>query len=152
MFYVIANQYKSVFYLIHLAQQYASAYYALATAVNLRSDYAECYMLLGSKLKLWSIFQSHHLNLFLNFNLYIVCLKHLSDPTNANAAFERAAIMPDALKNPLIYLNCAIHCYQIGHFDRSQLMLTNLINIAEHLCLRNDVKHNLQIASSQIWH
>lgn len=36
--------------LIYLtAQQYASAFHALAAAVCIRTDFAECYMLLGSK-------------------------------------------------------------------------------------------------------
>lgn len=91
-------------------------------------------MMLGSKLG-----QILKTTICIYKGFYIVCMKHLNDPVNANAAIERAAIMPDALKNPLIYLNGAIHCYDIGNYERSQLMLTNLINIADHVGLRNDV-------------
>lgn len=77
--------------------------------------------------------------IFIYVIAFLVCLQHLLDPINANAAFERAFIMPDALRNPLIYLNGAIYYFAIGHYDRSQLMLTNLVNMAEQIHMRDEV-------------
>lgn len=69
-----------------------------------------------------------------------VCFKHLNDTDNAYLAFERAAMLPEAIKNPLIYLNFAIHCYETGRIEQSQLNLSNFAKMTEQTKLRMEVK------------
>lgn len=69
-----------------------------------------------------------------------VCFKHLSDTDNAYLAFERAAMLPEAIKNPLIYLNFAIHCYETGRIEQSQLNLSNFAKMTEQTKVRMEVK------------
>ncbi|XP_037046568.1 Bardet-Biedl syndrome 4 protein homolog [Bradysia coprophila] len=97
------------------AKQYASAYQCLSAAINLRPNYAECYMLLG------------------------VCFKNLNDMDNAYLAFERAAMLPEAIKNPLIYLNFAIHCYETGRIEQAQLNLSNFAKMTEQTNMRMEI-------------
>lgn len=72
-----------------------------------------------------------------------VCLKHLNDPKNAYIAFERAAMMSDAIKNPLIYLNFAIYCYEIGQHPQARTFLDNAMQIK----MRADVRRKMTIIS-----
>ncbi|XP_055533094.1 Bardet-Biedl syndrome 4 protein homolog isoform X2 [Wyeomyia smithii] len=91
------------------AQQYVSAFQTLAAAICLRLDNADCYMLLGT------------------------CLRHLNDPGNAYLSMEKSTMLPDAIKNPLIYLNFALFCYEIGKPDQSVSYLTNFIEMTQHI-------------------
>ncbi|XP_031616366.1 Bardet-Biedl syndrome 4 protein homolog [Contarinia nasturtii] len=103
--------------LIYLtAQQYASAFHTLAAAACIRLDNAECYMLLG------------------------VCLRNLNDHGNAYLAFERSVILPDAIKNPLIYLNCALYNMQMKRYEAAVPNLSNFFSIAEHINVRHEHK------------
>uniref|UniRef100_A0A1B0FKH8 Uncharacterized protein n=1 Tax=Glossina morsitans morsitans TaxID=37546 RepID=A0A1B0FKH8_GLOMM len=89
------------------AQQYASAFHTLAAAINLRQDNAECFMLLG------------------------VCLRKLEDFDNAYVAFERAAAMLSS--SPLIYLNCALFCYETGRLAMATEQYNRFVSSSENL-------------------
>ncbi|XP_063697926.1 Bardet-Biedl syndrome 4 protein homolog [Culicoides brevitarsis] len=91
------------------AHQYASAFQVFAAGVNLRPDNAECYMLLG------------------------VCLTRLNDKQNAYVAFEKSVTLPDALKNPLIYLNFAVFCYQNDRPAQALQFLNNFLEMAQNM-------------------
>lgn len=49
-------------------------------------------------------------------------------------------MLPDAIKNPLIYLNFAIHCYETGRVEQSQLNLGNFAKMTEQMKVRIEVK------------
>uniref|UniRef100_A0A1A9UZA9 Uncharacterized protein n=1 Tax=Glossina austeni TaxID=7395 RepID=A0A1A9UZA9_GLOAU len=89
------------------AQQYASAFHTLAAAINLRQDNAECFMLLG------------------------VCLRKLEDFDNAYVAFERATAMHSS--SPLIYLNCALFCYETGRLAMAIEQYNRFVSSSENL-------------------
>ncbi|XP_058828963.1 Bardet-Biedl syndrome 4 protein homolog [Topomyia yanbarensis] len=90
------------------SQQYVSAFQTLAAAISLRPDNADCYMLLGT------------------------CLRHLNDPGNAYLSLEKSTMLPDAIKNPLIYLNFALYCFEIDKQDQSVLYLSNFLEMTQH--------------------
>ncbi|XP_059612656.1 Bardet-Biedl syndrome 4 protein homolog [Phlebotomus argentipes] len=94
-------------YVLLKAQQFASAFHVLATAVSIKNNHAECLMLLGA------------------------CLRFLHDRQGAFVAFERSTMQPDALKNPLIYLNFAIFCHEEGKYQQARTYLTNVIKMSE---------------------
>uniref|UniRef100_A0A1B0A7I1 Uncharacterized protein n=1 Tax=Glossina pallidipes TaxID=7398 RepID=A0A1B0A7I1_GLOPL len=94
-------------YPLFTAQQYASAFHTLAAAINLRQDNAECFMLLG------------------------VCLRKLEDFDNAYVAFERAAAMLSS--SPLIYLNCALFCYETGRLAMATEQYNRFVSSSENL-------------------
>ncbi|XP_052895820.1 Bardet-Biedl syndrome 4 protein homolog [Anopheles moucheti] len=96
------------------AQQYVSAFQTLAAAISLRPDHAECYMLLGT------------------------CLRHLNDPGNAYLSLEKSTMLPDAVKNPLIYLNFALYCYETGKSDQSVLYLSNFLDMTQHITVHRE--------------
>ncbi|XP_050072663.1 Bardet-Biedl syndrome 4 protein homolog [Anopheles maculipalpis] len=96
------------------AQQYVSAFQTLAAAISLRPEHAECYMLLGT------------------------CLRHLNDPGNAYLSLEKSTMLPDAVKNPLIYLNFALYCYEIGKSDQSVLYLSNFLEMTQHITVHRE--------------
>uniref|UniRef100_A0A4Y0BPH9 TPR_REGION domain-containing protein n=1 Tax=Anopheles funestus TaxID=62324 RepID=A0A4Y0BPH9_ANOFN len=96
------------------AQQYVSAFQTLAAAISLRPEHAECYMLLGT------------------------CLRHLNDPGNAYLSLEKSTMLPDAVKNPLIYLNFALYCYEIGKSDQSVLYLANFLEMTQHITVHRE--------------
>ncbi|XP_058461211.1 Bardet-Biedl syndrome 4 protein homolog isoform X2 [Malaya genurostris] len=91
------------------SQQYVSAFQTLAAAISLRPDNAECYMLLGT------------------------CLRHLNDPGNAYLSLEKSTMLPDAIKNPLIYLNFALYCFEIGKPEQSVSHLSNFLEMTQHI-------------------
>ncbi|KAL1380770.1 hypothetical protein pipiens_013945 [Culex pipiens pipiens] len=96
------------------AQQYVSAFQTLAAAISLRPDNADCYMLLGT------------------------CLRHLNDPGNAYLSLEKSTMLPDAIKNPLIYLNFALYCYEIGKPDQSVSYLSNFLEMTQHVSVHRE--------------
>nr|XP_040219935.2 Bardet-Biedl syndrome 4 protein homolog [Anopheles coluzzii] len=96
------------------AQQYVSAFQTLAAAITLRPEHAECYMLLGT------------------------CLRHLNDPGNAYLSLEKSTMLPDAVKNPLIYLNFALYCYEVGKSDQSVLYLSNFLDMTQHITVHRE--------------
>ncbi|XP_035906861.1 Bardet-Biedl syndrome 4 protein homolog [Anopheles stephensi] len=96
------------------AQQYVSAFQTLAAAISLRPEHAECYMLLGT------------------------CLRHLNDPGNAYLSLEKSTMLPDAVKNPLIYLNFALYCYEVGKSDQSVLYLSNFLEMTQHITVHRE--------------
>ncbi|XP_058122864.1 Bardet-Biedl syndrome 4 protein homolog [Anopheles ziemanni] len=96
------------------AQQYVSAFQTLAAAISLRPEHAECYMLLGT------------------------CLRHLNDPGNAYLSLEKSTMLPDAIKNPLIYLNFALYCYEVGKSDQSVLHLSNFLEMTQHITVHRE--------------
>lgn len=64
----------------------------------------------------------------------------MNDPDNAYLAFEKAAMLPEAIKNPLIYLNFAIHCHETGRIEQSQLNFSNFEKMTEQMKVRVEVK------------
>uniref|UniRef100_A0A182TNR1 Uncharacterized protein n=1 Tax=Anopheles melas TaxID=34690 RepID=A0A182TNR1_9DIPT len=98
------------------AQQYVSAFQTLAAAISLRPEHAECYMLLG------------------------ICLRHLNDPGNAYLSLEKSTMLPDAVKNPLIYLNFALYCYEAGKSDQSVLYLSNFLDMTQHITVHREAR------------
>lgn len=71
--------------------------------------------------------------------VYIVCLKHLNDHENAYLAFERSAMLPEAIKNSLIYLNFAIYCSEINRTNVAKQNLANFQKICEQQTVRGEV-------------
>lgn len=116
------------------AQQYASAFHALAAAVCIRTDFAECYMLLGSECSAYT--NSSDLVIFISVS---VCLKHLNDHGNAYLAFERSVMLPDAIKNPLIYLNFAVYCWRTKRFEQAAANLDNFFNLTSSMNVKHEV-------------
>lgn len=142
-----------------IAQQYASAFQTLAAAACIRLENAECYMLLGSM----NIFSLINFNGFLifafdiaifwcftinsiltfgfDFSIWLkVCLRNLNDHGNAMLAFERSVLLSDALKNPLIYLNFAVHCWKMKLYELSQSNLNNFFSASENINVRHEVR------------
>ncbi|XP_055837084.1 Bardet-Biedl syndrome 4 protein homolog [Episyrphus balteatus] len=104
------------------AQQYASAFHTLAAAINLRKDSAECYMLLG------------------------ICLRKLEDYENAFTAFERSVMLSkvpsssSTSRNPLVYLNFALFCYQIGKIELATENFNLFLENSQDMILPTDYK------------
>ncbi|XP_058065849.1 Bardet-Biedl syndrome 4 protein homolog [Anopheles bellator] len=96
------------------AQQYVSAFQTLAAAISLRPENAECYMLLGT------------------------CLRHLNDPGNAYLSLEKSTMLPEAIKNPLIYLNFALYCYEVGKLDQAVMYLSNFLEMTQHITVHRE--------------
>lgn len=59
-------------------------------------------------------------------------------------AFERSAMLSAAIKNPLIYLNFAIYCFDTGKYDQADLNLKNFLNMSENMKIRADVSINFR--------
>lgn len=150
--------------LIYLtAQQFASAFHTLAAAACIRLDNAECYMLLGSmqkkKKKETESFQNaiSFVNFYLEFDfifalitsVYVfvrfffviitVCLRNLNDHGNAYLAFERSVMLPDAVKNPLIYLNFAVYNMQMKRYELAVANINDFFSVVEHVNVRKEV-------------
>lgn len=49
-------------------------------------------------------------------------------------------MLPEAIKNPLIYLNFAIYCYETGRIEQSQLNLSNFAKMTEQMKVRVEVR------------
>ncbi|XP_067633927.1 Bardet-Biedl syndrome 4 protein homolog isoform X1 [Eurosta solidaginis] len=104
------------------AQQYASAFHTLAAAINLRKDSAECYMLLG------------------------ICLRKLEDGENAFKAFQRSSEIQFQFQkdttghNPLVHLNFALFCYEMGRITLATEQFTHFINSSQDMLLPTEYK------------
>lgn len=68
-----------------------------------------------------------------------VCLKNLNDYGNAFLAFERSVMLPDAIKNPLIYLNFSIFCWRTKRFELANANLNNFYDLAGGMNVRHEV-------------
>lgn len=66
------------------------------------------------------------------------CLRHLNDPGNAYLSLEKSTMLPDAIKNPLIYLNFALYCYEIGKPDQSVSYLANFLEMTQHISVHRE--------------
>lgn len=73
------------------------------------------------------------------FYLRLVCLKNLKDHGNAFLALERSVMLPDAIKNPLIYLNFSIFCWRTKRFALANANLNNFYNLANSMSVRHEV-------------
>lgn len=71
--------------------------------------------------------------------LSTACLRHLNDPGNAYLSLEKSTMLPDAIKNPLIYLNFALYCYEIGKPDQSVSYLANFLEMTQHISVHREV-------------
>uniref|UniRef100_A0A182UZC6 Uncharacterized protein n=1 Tax=Anopheles merus TaxID=30066 RepID=A0A182UZC6_ANOME len=129
------------------AQQYVSAFQTLAAAISLRPEHAECYMLLGSEFQIMfskNERQSTSINKTLDKTFLpchratTACLRHLNDPGNAYLSLEKSTMLPDAVKNPLIYLNFALYCYEVGKSDQSVLYLSNFLDMTQHITVHRE--------------
>ncbi|XP_055381761.1 Bardet-Biedl syndrome 4 protein homolog [Condylostylus longicornis] len=98
------------------ARQYASAFHTLAAALSLRKDSAESYMLLA------------------------ICLRKLEDYENAFTAFERAATLPDGMKNPLILLNFSAFCYETERIELAIKYFNDFVDVAQDFVLPTEYK------------
>ncbi|XP_030368871.1 Bardet-Biedl syndrome 4 protein homolog [Scaptodrosophila lebanonensis] len=102
------------------SEQYASAFHTLAAAINLRKDNAECYMLLG------------------------LCLRKLEDVDNAFVALERACNIANAHqsagRNPLVYLNFALFCYEMGRLALAAEQYNRFLSNSQDLLLPTELK------------
>ncbi|XP_037953653.1 Bardet-Biedl syndrome 4 protein homolog [Teleopsis dalmanni] len=101
------------------AQQYSSAFHTLAAAINLRKDSPECYMLLG------------------------ICLRKLEDSENAFTAFERSSGIVSKkanARNPLIYLNFALFCYETGRIAMASEQYNLFLSTSQDLLLPTEYK------------
>lgn len=49
-------------------------------------------------------------------------------------------MLPEAIKNPLIYLNFAIYCFETGRIEQSQLNLSNFAQMTEQMKVRIEVR------------
>ncbi len=111
------------------ARQFASAFQCFVAAVSLRPESSDCFMLLaGDPFKI-------HINTkhYSNFSI-TVCLYYLSDLENAEIAFKKSLLFSSAIKNPLIYLNYAIFCYEcLRDITQSQQYLSNFYNLCESI-------------------
>lgn len=54
-------------------------------------------------------------------------------------------MLPEALKNPLIYLNFAIYCWRMKRLDQASANLNNFFSVASHHNVRYDVSRLLYI-------
>ncbi|XP_062550533.1 Bardet-Biedl syndrome 4 protein homolog isoform X2 [Armigeres subalbatus] len=79
-------------------------------------------------------------NALYNLGLILVtaCLRHLNDSGNAYLALEKSTMLPDAIKNPLIYLNFALYCYEIGKPDQSVSYLANFLDTTQHISVHRE--------------
>ncbi|CAO1324169.1 unnamed protein product [Diamesa tonsa] len=93
------------------AKQFASSFQCFVSAVSLRPDSAECYMLLA------------------------ICLGNLNDHENALIAFRKSVLCSkDAIKNPLIYLNYSIFAFNVlNDTVEAQQYLNNYYNLCEQI-------------------
>lgn len=80
----------------------------------MRPQQGECYMMLG------------------------ICLKKFKDMKNAYLVLEKATLLPEALKNPLIYLNFALFCYEIKDDEKSKLYLDNFYKMRDTMHVSKD--------------
>lgn len=49
-------------------------------------------------------------------------------------------MLPDAIKNPLIYLNFAIHCYELERLELARQFLHNFLDMTAHMKIRTEVR------------
>lgn len=71
-----------------------------------------------------------------------ISLNYLNDKKNAYIAFERSVMMPEAIKNPLIYLNFSIFCYKSGDddkIDKARLYLGYLYKMKDTIHINREV-------------
>lgn len=118
------------------AHQFASAFQSLISAAGLRHENAECYMLLGSEVYLTFIYL-----MFIDSMFSVVCLQYLNDVDNSQVAFKKSIMLPNAIKNPLIYLNYSIFCNEFLH-DSMQMhqYLNNFYNLSESIKVPSEVR------------
>jgi hypothetical protein len=69
-----------------------------------------------------------------------VCLYYLNDSKNAVSIFEKSIMLPDAIRNPLIYLNFAIFTYQIKKYEESQQYLDIFYQMIQHISTNKEVR------------
>lgn len=77
--------------------------------------------------------------LFLLCDFVTVCLRNLNDHGNAYLAFERSVMLPDAVKNPLIYLNFAVYNMQMKRYELAVANINDFFSVVEHVNVRNEV-------------
>lgn len=76
--------------------------------------------------------------------LFTVCLKNLNDYGNAFLALERSVMLPDAIRNPLIYLNFSIFCWRTKRFEMASANLNNFYDLANSTNVRHEVSSLIQ--------
>lgn len=54
-------------------------------------------------------------------------------------AFERSVMLPDAIRNPIIYLNFAIYCWRTKRFELANANLSNFYDLTNSMNIRHEV-------------
>lgn len=54
-------------------------------------------------------------------------------------------MLPDAIKNPLIYLNFSIYCYSVGKAEQAKIYLKNFMEISQQTDVNRDVSQKMYI-------
>lgn len=140
------------------AKQFASSFQCFVSAVSLRPDSAESYMLLASaffcpcsfllliilriQLKMFILIKTP---LSLVIVSIIVCLGNLNDHENALIAFRKSILCSkDAIKNPLIYLNYSIFAFNVlNDTVEAQQYLNNYYNLCEQIKVPAEVRDTI---------
>lgn len=74
--------------------------------------------------------------------ILLVCLRKLEDFENAYTAFERASKISQqegAARNPLIYLNFALFCYETGRLAKSSEQYNHFLSCSQDMLLPTEV-------------
>lgn len=76
-------------------------------------------------------------------SLSVVCLRKLEDMENAFVAFERACnlaqLQQGSVRHPLIFLNCALFCYETGRLALATEQYNRFMSHAHDLLLPTEV-------------
>lgn len=117
------------------AQQFASAFQCFVSAVSIKTESAESFMMLASEL---TVERFSRVEIYAQFP---VCLYYLSDAENAQVAFRKAILSSKAIKNPLIYLNYSIFALEcLKNVDDAQQYLNNFYNLCETMKVPDEVR------------
>lgn len=124
------------------AHQFASAFQCFVSAVSIRADDAESFMMLASR---WQCLWHFQLDWAISFPP-AVCLFYLNDSENAQIAFRKSILSTNAIRNPLIYLNYSIFCLVcLRNADETSQYLNNFYNLCETMKVPPEVSFKLTV-------
>lgn len=124
------------------AQQFASAFQCFVSAVSVRTESAESFMMLASQLEVFNNHIFRFVSDFVPFSFNQVCLYYLNDSENAQISFRKSILSSNAIKNPLIYLNYSIFALEcLKDFDETQQYLNNFYNLCETIKVPDEVSN-----------
>lgn len=129
------------------AQQFASAFQCFVSAVSIKTESAESFMMLASEL---TVERFSRVEIYARIE-FPVCLYYLSDAENAQVAFRKAILSSKAIKNPLIYLNYSIFALEcLKNVDDAQQYLNNFYNLCETMKVPDEVRPRRKPLSASI--